>query len=708
MTYSELNYRANQLAHYLQSIGVAPEVLVGICVERSVEMIIGLLGILKAGGAYVPLDPNYPKERLVMMLADSQAAVLLTQEKLVTRLPEITIPMVKLDTDGELIAQQHQANPINNNNPQDLACVIYTSGSTGKPKGVAILHQAINRLVNQTNYIDISATDVMAQVSNFSFDAATFEIWGALLHGAKLVILTKNIVLSPQDFVTQLREQGISLLLLTTALFNELAQAIPSAFASLRCLFFGGEAANPIWVRQVLNQDPPQQLVHLYGPAETTTVATWYLVKAVPEDATTVPIGRPISNTQCYVLDEQLQPLPIGSVGELYIGGDGLARGYLHQPDLTHERFITVSFGDMGDNRLYKTGDLVRYLPDGNLEFLGRFDNQVKIRGFRIEPDEIETVLARHPNVQQAVIIVNEIEPGDKRLVAYIISSQQPTPSELYHFLKTQLPDYMIPSAFIQLERLPLTPNGKIDRQALPLPDFSQSYHAENYVAPQTTTETSLVTIWSQVLKREPIGIQDNFFELGGHSLLATQVISRVRETFKIDLSLADLFDNPTLANLAQSIDSLLQSTSLETLAVQTSKVKANTYSLSISQQSFWLFEQLHPQTPTYHVPFAFKLIGTLDISALERALSEIVCRHTTLRTTFELDDNNVPIQRIIPPYSVTVNVQERKMTSADEVKQSLTAAIHQPFDLRKEPLLRVTLWLTGKPEQILLLLFHH
>ena len=428
----------------------------------------------------------------------------------------------------------------------------------------------------------------------------------------------------------------------------------------------------------------------------------------MPEDATTVPIGRPISNTQCYVLDEQLQPLPIGSVGELYIGGDGLARGYLHQPNLTHERFITVSFGDIGDSRLYKTGDLVRYLPDGNLEFLGRFDNQVKIRGFRIEPGEIETVLTQHPNVQQAVIIVNEIEPGDKRLVAYIISSQQPTPSELYHFLKIQLPDYMIPSAFIQLERLPLTPNGKIDRQALPTPDFSQSDHPDNEVAPRSATEISLATIWSQVLKREFISIQSNFFELGGHSLLATQVISRIRETFQVNLPLAYLFDNPTIANLAKQIDTLLQSSSLEIPVVQASEGTASTYTLSISQQSFWLFEQLHPQTPTYHIPFAFKLSGTLDLFALERALSEMIRRHTILRTTFELDDNNVPTQRIAPPRPVTVIVKERQPSAADEIKQWLAEEINQPFDLTKEHLLRVTLWLIGKQEQILLCLFHH
>jgi amino acid adenylation domain-containing protein len=708
LSYRELNTQANQLAHYLRTLGVKPATLVGICLERSLNMIVGLLAILKAGGVYVPLDPDYPKERLTIMLADSQVAVLLTQEKLVTRLTTLPIPIVKLDTDWETIAQQNQENPINNSKPEDLAYVIYTSGSTGKPKGVAIPHQAINRLVNNTNYIDISATDVMAQVSNCSFDAATFEIWGALLHGAKLVILTKNIVLSPQDFVTQLREQGISLLFLTTALFNQLAQTVPSAFASLRCLLFGGEAVNPIWVSKVLNQASPQQLLHVYGPTETTTFATWYLVKEVPENATTVPIGRPISNTQCYILDDQLQPLPIGSAGELYIGGDGLAQGYLNQLDLTHDRFITVSFGDLGDSRVYKTGDLVRYLPDGNIEFLGRLDNQVKLRGFRIELGEIETVLARHPNVQQAVVIVDEIQPGDKRLVAYITANQPPTPSELYHFLQAQLPDYMIPAAFILLEKLPLTPNGKIDRQALPTPDFSQSDHSENEVAPRSATEISLATIWSQVIKREFISIQSNFFELGGHSLLATQVISRIRETFQVNLPLAYLFDNPTIANLAKQIDTLLQSSSLEMPAVQASEGTASTYTLSISQQSFWLFEQLHPQTPTYHIPFAFKLSGTLDLSALERAVSEMVRRHTILRTTFELDDNNFPTQRIAPPRPVTVIVKERQPSAADEIKQWLAEEINQPFDLTKEHLLRVTLWLIGKQEQILLCLFHH
>ena len=418
LTYNELNVRANQLAHYLRSLGVGPEVLVGIYVERSLLMVVGLLGILKAGAVYVPLDPTYPQERLSFMLEDAQVSVLLTQQQWVER-SEHQVKVVCLDTDWEAISLENQENPNTCVTSDNLAYVIYTSGSTGKPKGVAIAHQAVNRLLCNTNYINLEPSDKVAQASNASFDAVTFEIWGALLHGAQLMVVTKDVVLSPQDFAAYIREHEISVLFLTTALFNQIARVAPQAFSSVRHLLFGGEAADPRCVKEVLTKGSPQRLLHVYGPTESTTFSTWYLVQTIPQEVTPLPIGRPIANTNVYLLDSQLMPVPIGIPGELYIGGEGLARGYFNRPELTSEKFIPHPFTHQSGARLYKTGDQARYNSDGSIEFLGRIDNQVKLRGYRIELGEIESVLNQHPQVQQAVAIVREDSPSNQRLVAY-------------------------------------------------------------------------------------------------------------------------------------------------------------------------------------------------------------------------------------------------------------------------------------------------
>ncbi|MDZ8084002.1 MAG: amino acid adenylation domain-containing protein [Nostoc sp. DedQUE12b] len=576
LTYTELNARANQLAHYLQTLGIKPEVLVGLCVERSLEMIVGMLGILKAGGAYVPLDPEYPQERLSFMLEDTQLSVVLTQEKLVNKLgsslrrgcAEPRSGVICLDSNWDIISQQAQHNPTTSVTSDNLAYVMYTSGSTGQPKGVSIVHRGVVRLVKQTNYVSISAQDVIAQASNYAFDAATFEIWGALLNGAQLVGVSKDLALSPQDFAAFIRAQSISVLFLTTALFNQIAQEAPSAFNTVRHLLFGGEAVDPKWVKEVLKNGAPQQLLHVYGPTENTTFTSWYLVQDVPEDATTIPIGQPISNTQIYVLDSQLQPVGVGLPGEVYIGGDGLAREYLNRPELTQQKFILNPFSSDDHSRLYKTGDKARYLPDGNIEYLGRIDNQVKIRGFRIELGEIEAILSQHGDVQASCVIPREETPGDtctersrsKRLVAYLVPYQDCTLriSKLRQYLKAKLPDYMVPNAFVILESLPLTPNGKVDRRALPVPDLYIDL-ADKYVAPRNQIEETLAQMWLQVLGLEQVGIHDNFFELGGHSLLATQLVSRIRDRFKVQLSLSELFNGATIAELAQSIGKLQQ-----------------------------------------------------------------------------------------------------------------------------------------------------
>ena len=565
LTYKQLNSKANQLARYLQKQGVGAEVLVGLCAERSIDLIVGMLGILKAGGAYLPLDPSYPRDRLNLMLEDAGIEVLVIQDKLSANFRDFSHLVIKCDRDWEQIAQESTENLTNTVTADNLAYVIYTSGSTGKPKGVAVTHKAVNRLVLNTNYINIEPTDKIAQASNASFDAATFEIWGALLNGAQLAIISTNITLSPHDLALELRQQNITILFLTTALFQQIARVLPQAFNSLRCLLFGGEVADVRCVKKVLKQLQTTQLIHVYGPTENTTFSAYYPVRDVPETATSLAIGRAIANTQIYLLDGELQPVAIGIPGELYLGGDGLARGYLNRPDLTAAAFIRDRFSNKPDSYLYKTGDLCRYWVDGNIEFLGRADNQVKIRGYRIELGEIEAALCQHPQVSQAAVIVREDIPGEKDLAAYIIlddinqNSEIPNlkPSDLRQLLKQKLPGYMVPATYTVLESMPLTPNGKLDRQLLPQIDTASEDLTVNYVEPRNDIEEALAKIWAKVLGKQQVSIYDNFFELGGHSLLATQLISRIRDALQVELPVSNLFEAPTVASLAKYIETV-------------------------------------------------------------------------------------------------------------------------------------------------------
>ncbi|HYE31499.1 MAG TPA: amino acid adenylation domain-containing protein [Methylomirabilota bacterium] len=552
ITYKELQQRSNQLAHYLLAKGDCENGLIGLATERSIDMLVGMLGILKAGAAYVPLDPSYPRERLQWMIEDTGMKLLVTQSKLSSDFSSFKLARVEIDTHGKEIRREPETAPVVPRAASDLAYVIYTSGSTGKPKGACIPHRGVVRLLCNTNYIQLTSRDRVAQASNASFDAATFEIWGALLHGAKLVGIEKDTALSPDDFARSLKQQRVSALFVTTALFNQLASHVPGAFEGIGTVMFGGEACDPKWVRSVLANRPPKRLLHVYGPTESTTFTTWHEVTEVAPGAQTVPIGRPISNTEVYILDGEMNPTPVGIPGELYVGGDGLATGYLNRDDLTAQKFVQNPFGPEG-SRLYRTGDLCKFRADGAVEFVGRVDHQVKIRGFRIELGEIESVLATHTNVRECAVLAREDTPGEKRLVAYIVAKQTPAPEadDLRRHIKSKLPDYMAPSAFVVLDKMPLTPNEKINRKALPAPEKTRSAVEKNFIAPRDSTEQQLAKIWEKVLGVQPIGVADNFFDLGGHSLLAVRVFALIESRFEKKLPLATLFKAPTIAELA-------------------------------------------------------------------------------------------------------------------------------------------------------------
>ena len=560
-SYRELNERANQLAHHLIELGVGTGALVGLCMERSIEMIVGLLAILKAGGAYVPLNPCYPQERLGFMVKDTEVGIILTDEASLPSLPSRNSPrLICLDRDWQKIAREPLGNLRNENTAGGLAYVIHTSGSTGVPKAVPVPHRGIVRLLFGVGYVQFDKTRTFLQMAPISFDAATFEIWGALLHGANCVLFPSEVP-SPRELGYVLKRYRIDTLWLTATLFNTMIDQEPQALSTVEQLLIGGEALSVSHVRRALSLLPNTAIINGYGPTESTTFACCYAIPCQLDDnRCSIPIGKPIGNTQVYILDPHRNPVSIGVTGELHIGGDGLARGYLNQPELTREKFIANPFSHEAGARLYKTGDLARYLPDGNIDFLGRMDDQVKIRGFRIEPGEIETVLCRHPEVLESVVSAREDGIGEKSLVAYIVSGTDHdlNSGRLRDFLKEKLPEYMIPNAFVFLDSLPLTASGKVDRRALPAPDRSRPELVEAYLAPRNQTEELLTKIWTEVLKLERIGIHDNFFDLGGHSLLATRVVSRIREIFRIDLALRALFEMPTVASLSKHIETIL------------------------------------------------------------------------------------------------------------------------------------------------------
>jgi amino acid adenylation domain-containing protein len=557
LTYRDLNSRANQLAQYLQTLNIRAETLVGICIERSLEMVVALLAILKAGGAYVPLDPGYPRERLAFMLLDTQVSILLTQKELVAKLPTHTAFVICLDADWHTIAQNKKENPSTNVTAENLAYVMYTSGSTGTPKGVSVIHRGVVRLVKETNYAHLTAEEIILQLAPISFDASTFEIWGCLLNGGRLVICPPHTP-SLDELGQIIQQYQVTTLWLTAGLFHLIVDEKIDALKSLHQLLAGGDVLSVTHVQKFLQTIENCRLINGYGPTENTTFTCCHLITAPLQPGVSIPIGRPIANTQVYILDNNFQAVAIGEVGELYIAGDGLARGYLNRPELTAEKFIFHSFDSNLATRLYKTGDLARYLPDGNIEFLGRIDNQVKIRGFRIELGEIEREIAQHPDVREIVVLARQDETGEKQLTAYIVphNNSKYTHNNLRSFLQQQLPHYMVPSAFVILESLPLTANGKVDRHKLPAPSRERPQLEQAYIAPQTDLERLLAGILSELLKIDRVGIDDNFFDLGGTSISILQVAARVKQELGIELPAVKLFQYSTIGFLAKYLHS--------------------------------------------------------------------------------------------------------------------------------------------------------
>ncbi|HEU0077896.1 MAG TPA: amino acid adenylation domain-containing protein, partial [Longimicrobiaceae bacterium] len=640
LTYAELARRAGRLARYLAACGVGPDVRVGICVERSPEMVVGLLGILGAGGAYVPLDPQYPAARLAYMLTDARIPVLLTQAPLLERLPAFAGEVIVLGPDGALLAGDADSRPAPLDSvaavtPDHLAYVIYTSGSTGLPKGTEVPHRAIPGFFRGVDYARWDERTVVLQHSSVSWDALTLELWPALLSGGTCVLYPGRSS-EPAVLGAQVRAHGVNTLWLTAAYFNLVVDSCPEVLEGVAQVMTGGETVSVPHVRRALELYPGLRLVNGYGPSETTVFAACRVVPA-DFDAAPVPVGRPVGDRRVHVVDPLLVPVPVGVPGELCVGGPAVARGYLGRPELTAERFVPDPFSGEPGARMYRSGDRVRWTEDGELEFVGRLDGQVKIRGFRVEPGEVEGVLAGHPGVREAAVTVHDVAPGDRRLAGYVTAAEGATLSaaELRAWLGGRMPEHMVPAAIVVLDAMPLTPRGKLDRRALPAPDGAGD--GEAYAAPRTPAEETLAGIWAEVLGTERVGVHADFFALGGHSLLATRVTSRVRETFGVELPVRALFEAPTVAGLAPRVEAALRAGSgaAEPAPPIVPTPRDGPLPLSFAQQRLWFIDRMEPGSAAYNIPTPLRLRGALDARALRRALSEIVRRHESLRTVF-------------------------------------------------------------------------
>jgi amino acid adenylation domain-containing protein len=713
LSYGELNERANRLAHYLMEMGVGPETLVGVLLERSVEMVVGILGILKAGGAYVPLDPGYPKERLAFMVADSAPVRILASRKTAEQLSGSRVRVVVVDDEGtkEEIGRRSQANPGNGErrnrlSPGNAAYVIYTSGSTGRPKAVVMSAGALSNLLRwHAGAIGGAEGDRVAQFTALSFDVSVQEILGTLMMGKVLCIPSDEVRRAPHQFFLWLEEYGVNELYAPTLVIESICQEAREGGHELKELkkvvqagevLRLGEDMRWLYERGVEGR----RLHNHYGPTETHVATAEVLEEETREWGEEASIGRPIGNVKVYVLDEWLQPVPVGVAGELYIGGRGLARGYLKRPDLASERFIANPFGSGGE-RSYRTGDLVKWQPNGSLVFLGRVDDQVKIRGFRIELREIEAVMKSHPAVAQAVVIAIERRPGEKQLAGYVVSAkdEQLGTAALIRFLATQLPEYMVPVAIVQIPEIPLTPNGKLDKRALPAPKIQSSGARE----PRTPQEEILCGIFARLLNLERVGIDENFFELGGHSLLAARVVSKIRSQMGMEIEIRELFTCPTVARLAAQLGRCSKSVQ----APLVRRKRPERVPLSYAQQRLWFLYRLEGPSATYNIPVVLRMKGRLEREALREALRDVVVRHESLRTVFP-EQEGVPEQKVVEAGRVEVGVEWVKVEGEGELERELEKAVGYGFELEREIPMRVWVYEVGEEEHVMVLLLHH
>ncbi|WP_432408908.1 amino acid adenylation domain-containing protein [Wukongibacter sp. M2B1] len=691
VTYRELNERSNQLARVLRKRGVGPETIVGIMVERSIEMIVGILGILKAGGAYLPIDPEYPEERIMFMLEDGRVNMVLTQDFLVDN-QKYNCKIINLN--DRMLYQGERQNFEVVNNPNNLAYVMYTSGSTGKPKGVIVEHKNVVRLVKNTNYINFMQGDCILQTGALTFDASTFEIWGTLLNGLSLYMVNKSIILDANKLANVLNEYKITTIWLTSSLFNQLSKGNPEMFSPVKNLLVGGDVLSLQHINEVRNRCSKLNIINGYGPTENTTFSICFRIDK--EYSENIPIGKPISNSSAYILDNHNNIQPIGVAGELCVGGDGVARGYLNREELTSEKFVENPF--VPGERMYRTGDLARWLPDGNIEFLGRIDHQVKIRGFRIEPGEIEAQLLKHGSVKEAVVIDRKGKDNDKYLCAYIVSEEEISVSDLRKHLSKELPEYMVPSYFVQLEKIPLTPNGKIDRRSLPLPEGNISTGVE-YEAPSSITEEKLVEIWKEILGIEKIGINDNFFSLGGHSLRAAAMVSKIHKEMNVEVPLREVFRLATVKSLAKYIKEAKSSIYIGIQPVE----KKEYYLLSSAQKRLYVLNQLEGRGIGYNMPSAMLLRGDIDKERIEETFRKLVKRHEALRTYFKLVEGE-PMQVVEEEVEFKVETRSKGKERVDDIVREFI----RPFELDKAPLFRVGMIEISENEHILMLDMHH
>ncbi len=712
--YQELNRRANQLANYLRRRGVDGESVVGICVERSVEMVVGMLGILKAGGAYLPLDPQYPKERLSLMIEDAGVNLVLAHDRVLESLPDYKAEIVYVAADSQAISLESEENPSTLAEPGNLAYLIYTSGSTGRPKGVMVSHRSVCTFLQWiADEFPLNVSDRVLAKYSISFDASIAEIFYPLITGAGIVVVKPGGQRDVDYLIDLIKRHRVTAIDVVPTLLQAFVddKALMEC-DSIRRIICGGEALTEELRKLVCEQMGQVELVNQYGPTETAIGSMSFVCNGTVYGSS-VPIGRPVANTEVYILDKMMNPAPIGSAGEIYIGGEGVTWGYINRPDLTAEKFLPDAFSRREGGRLYRTGDLGRYLANGDIEFLGRVDDQVKVRGFRIELGEIESALASHTRVRETVVLVREEEAGEKQLVAYLVVDQENPPgvNELKQFLKERLPEYMIPSAFVMLNQMPLTRNGKVDRQSLPEPEKVRPETGQDYVAARSAIEQQLADIWAEVLRVDRIGIHDNFFELSGNSLQATQMVSRVRKRMHIDVALARLFETPTIAGIAQSIEEAIRSGERsQTLPIETI-IRGKQVQLSFAQQRLWFLDQLEPNNPFYNLPSAVRLSGELNKEALEQSFTEIIRRHESLRTTFATVDGQ-PVQVISEPRPVIIPVED--LTELDEedrqaqARSLVTQLARTPFDLSQGPLIRINLVRLAELDHVLMVVMHH